>query len=188
MQVQHPAPQRVHRHEHSPVDRPDLIVPALAQLLVVLGVGDTVDHQRPAAAHEVPAVVRSGLRLPARSRAESRVRDAEHAGHACFHVARGGVGVRVARRRVRRHSGHRRHGRSRRRVGLLGTHRAGCERCRDDNCGERPSKAGHLNRVEVAVRAQLMVREAPAPMTRHTRSRGQGECSRVWHARIREAS
>ena len=71
------AGNRTERHEHFPIDQPDLPVAAKRALIVVLAERAAVEHQRPTAELAMEGVHRRRVRDPRRRRSEPRERNAE---------------------------------------------------------------------------------------------------------------
>ena len=95
MQVQSAAGELAHRHQHAPVDAPDLVVAARAALVIVLEEGVAVGHQDPGTRHDVPGPHGRGVGEPGgtgahagHGNAEGALRHATLTGHA-HGIARG---------------------------------------------------------------------------------------------------
>src|SRR3954467_584153 len=69
-------PERATGHEHSPVQRPELIIAARPTLLVVLAEDEAVEHEIPASLHRMNRRQADGIGNPGGARSHAVHRDA----------------------------------------------------------------------------------------------------------------
>ena len=125
------AGQRVRRHQHLPIDEPELRRAAESGLVIVLAERVPLEHQRPRARRPHRGAQARRVGKPRRARAEARHRNAERERGRARHAAHPGH-VRLSERHARGHDCHECHE---------------CQECPDSQ-GEHERSSSHLRRWE----------------------------------------